>query len=330
MAFKWPVDPQVLGLTGDSPVYLAAKVIPMGWINSVSLFQHLHRRLGLSEFPVGAGFAEDSEMRRDRAIPVGAGQLCGGWLSYYLDDFDAPEIVCRFMVEELRGTVSAVRQRQREAYKRAGVQISEDKAHRREPRVERMGAQVDGLGGWLGVSQQKKLEVGYFMVWAMTQRCLSQKVVLMILGRLVRCFEFRRPLMSLLNEVWPKDPKKYVRQLRKRDLNELLQAVAVLPKLVHAGEWAGDVFRCFRSCRRNVCYCRTDTAWDRGREAARRERVQQRGGSVSGRRKLCKTSRTWGASHTSGLPLRWHWCSDGCADATPLPSCWLCLERSRP
>ena len=42
---------------------------PMGWIQAVSLFQHLHRRIGMSPQPAGAGHGEEQEWRRDRPTP---------------------------------------------------------------------------------------------------------------------------------------------------------------------------------------------------------------------------------------------------------------------
>ena len=122
--------------------------------------------------------------------------LGGGWLSFYLDDFDCPEIVPKAMAEQMTGTMSEDHKRQRAAYRRAGVAISAEKAHLREVRVERMGAEVDGLNGWLGAPLLKKLECGFFVLWALQTVTCRQKVLLMILGRLVRAFEFRRPLMS--------------------------------------------------------------------------------------------------------------------------------------
>ena len=149
--------------------------------------------------PRGAGHDPQHEMRRDRPVPCSATELQGGWVQFYLDDFDCPEIVPKAMAQHLVGTISPIHAKQREAYKRVGVAISKEKAHTRELRVERMGAEIDGQAGWLGVPLAKKLECGYFMLWALQQEKCRQKVLLMILGRLVRAFEFRRPLMSLLN-----------------------------------------------------------------------------------------------------------------------------------
>eukprot|EP00435_Cladocopium_sp_Y103_P059482 s868_g21.t1 len=145
ITFQWPIPGWCIGKPQQPEVWLASKAIPIGWVNSVSLFQHLHRRIGLQPFPQGAGLEGDTEMRRDRPVPTSATALNGGWVSFYLDDFDCPEIVPKSMAEQLKGTLSKNHQRQRAAYKAVGVGIAEDKAHLREVRVERMGAEVDNV-----------------------------------------------------------------------------------------------------------------------------------------------------------------------------------------
>ena len=120
------------------------------------------------------------------------------WFQYYLDDFDAPEIIASDSWKSLKG------QKKREAYVRQGVEISEKKAQVREPVVVRMGALVDGLAGTVGAPLEKKFEVIGFTVWALSHKWPQNKAIMMILGRLVRCFEFRRPLMGLLRDCWPK------------------------------------------------------------------------------------------------------------------------------
>lgn len=204
MAFKWRVPGSLVGLTSNAMTYVAASVIPMGWINAVSLFQHLHRQLGLQKEPFGANLPEDREWRRDRPIPISGQQQDTYWFQYYLDDFDAPEAVPAECWEQYKGTLSGVQQRQREAYARAGVSIAEGKSQCREPLVVRMGAEVDGLLGVVGMPRDKVLELLWFSLWLLRQSKPSMKALLMVLGRMVRCFEFRRPLMSLLGNCWPK------------------------------------------------------------------------------------------------------------------------------
>ena len=51
MTFKLPVPGRIVGRPDREKVYVASAVIPMGWINAVSLFQHLHRQAGLAREP---------------------------------------------------------------------------------------------------------------------------------------------------------------------------------------------------------------------------------------------------------------------------------------
>eukprot|EP00435_Cladocopium_sp_Y103_P060385 s256_g22.t1 len=216
MAFAWPIPGHLVGST-QSWEYVASRVIPMGWVQAVSLFQHLHRQLGMCREPEGAGHSEELEWRRDKPI------------QFYLDDFDCPEVVPSEGWEEKRGTMSSTHLRQRAAYARWGVGIAEKKAHLREPKVIRMGAEIDGKRGTVGAPMQKKLEVAFFAIWLMSLRAPPTKNRLMVLGRLVRCFEFRRPLMALLSAVWPKGDLQIRRPLSASCIQELLSSLAVLP-----------------------------------------------------------------------------------------------------
>eukprot|EP00438_Fugacium_kawagutii_P035486 Skav230564 [mRNA] locus=scaffold2372:215072:220645:- [translate_table: standard] len=229
MAFAWPVKGSVLGLDHRRTVYVASAVIPMGWLNAVSLFQHLHRQLGMSDEPVGAGFPPELEWRRDRPVPQRPEQDCLQWVQYYLDDFDSPEVVPEEDVERLKGTVSAVHQKQRDAYARQGVDISERKSHLREPVIIRMGAYVDGQAGIISAPRSKMFEVMGFFVWALGQDKPINKSLRMILGRLVRCFEFRRPLMSLLRSCWPSGSVLAARPWKVEAFRSLLRACIMLP-----------------------------------------------------------------------------------------------------
>eukprot|EP00438_Fugacium_kawagutii_P004070 Skav200561 [mRNA] locus=scaffold2256:136068:151169:+ [translate_table: standard] len=100
-------------------------------------------------------------------------------------------------------------------------------AHVREPCVIRMGAQVDGVEGVIHMPNDKKAEVGWFTLWLLGRRMPATKGKLMVLGRWVRCFEFRRPLMCLLNDVWPRGAVAVRCPLRWCDASELLRCVAV-------------------------------------------------------------------------------------------------------
>eukprot|EP00959_Pyramimonas_sp_CCMP1952_P221806 4637297-Pyramimonas_sp.AAC.1 len=92
MAVSVPVSAGVAGLPGDRLVCVAFRVIPMGWILAVTLFQHLHRRLALRAPRLGAGLPAAAEWRRDRPWPL-ARHRSHAWCQVYIDDFDAPEVM---------------------------------------------------------------------------------------------------------------------------------------------------------------------------------------------------------------------------------------------
>ena len=50
MAFAWPVPGELVG-SSQAWEYVASRVIPIAWIQAPSLFQHLHRQVGMSPEP---------------------------------------------------------------------------------------------------------------------------------------------------------------------------------------------------------------------------------------------------------------------------------------
>ena len=102
--------------------YVCSAVIPMGWINAVSLFQHLMRNLTLCEEPMGAAIPGNIEWRRDMPLPSAY-----AWVQCYLDDFDAPEIVSEKDASLHIGRPSAALVLRRLANARNGVAISVSK-----------------------------------------------------------------------------------------------------------------------------------------------------------------------------------------------------------
>ncbi|CAK0855226.1 unnamed protein product [Prorocentrum cordatum] len=203
MALRKPVPGSLAGRPQLKWVKMAVAVIPMGWLSAVSLFQHLHRRLGIGDGPHSAGFEEKVEWRRDRPLPLVPQTKAQAWVQYYLDDFDSPEIVPESVATLIEGTISDSQERQRRACSSARVPWSDKKAVCRQRRLVRMGALVDGGAGRVGVTIDNLMSVGQMIMWLLAGReKVTAKACLMVLGRLARAFEFRRPLFATLNEVW--------------------------------------------------------------------------------------------------------------------------------
>ena len=95
--------------------------------------------------------------------------------------------------------------------------------------VERMGAYVDGIEGTLSSPPSKVVQVILFCLWLCSRQVVKQKAALMCLGRLVRTFEFRRPLMGILNAVWGVGRWKGRGTLGIESLSELLRACVLMP-----------------------------------------------------------------------------------------------------
>jgi hypothetical protein len=100
------------------------------------------------------------------------------------------------------GAVSKAQTDQRAAYKRAGVKLSADKAVERETVVERMGSAVDGVLGHLSVPLDKCFNAVLLLLYLLSLELVLLKWMQIALGRLIRIFEYRRPLFGALNSVW--------------------------------------------------------------------------------------------------------------------------------
>lgn len=103
LAFNKPVPrDRVPASMGDGVVYLASVVLPMGFLNSVSLAQHVHRQLvlksGQDEAFQGANAAA-AAVRKDRSLPTGQAL----W-RVYLDNYDLLEKVQTTDMVSVQGT----------------------------------------------------------------------------------------------------------------------------------------------------------------------------------------------------------------------------------
>ena len=229
MTLAQAVPNELIGVSGPGKTHIALRVIPMGWINAVTVFQHCHRRLGFGLKPLAAGFPPEVEWRKDRPLPFKSRQLEQAWIQYYIDDWDHGEIVPEGLVNELVGTMSAVQGEQRAAYARSGIGIAENKAKYRELILERMGAGVDGVTGRVGVTTEKLHLLLALIMWAMGQREVTVKAMLVVLGRCVRAAEFRRPFMGFLNDCWAAGQWAYPRAVPTHMCGELLLFCMALP-----------------------------------------------------------------------------------------------------
>eukprot|EP00438_Fugacium_kawagutii_P030090 Skav228179 [mRNA] locus=scaffold3933:199068:202658:+ [translate_table: standard] len=199
LAFNKAVPQEIVpeSLRGET-VYLASVVLPMGFLNSVSIAQHVHRNLvHWSRLDGQAVHPEEAELRKDRAFT----QHNPAW-RVYLDNYDLLEKVESSGFTECKGTVAPGVLALREQYLQWEVPRNHKKSVARSPLCEVQGATVDGIEG---MAYPRELKLAKYVGLALSLAQLpmaTQRQWQVVCGGLVYFSMFRRPLLGALNKVW--------------------------------------------------------------------------------------------------------------------------------
>ena len=181
-------------------IYLAAKVLPMGFLNSVSLAQNVHRNLVLASHESSLSRevnAPESEHRKDR--PFCAGPSI--W-RVYLDNYDLLEKVKATDMVDVEETVAPGILALRQEYEKWQVPRNVKKSVQRSCKAEMQGAMIDGVAG-VAYPRESKLCKYFGMAWQLiSQAGATQKQWQVACGGLVYFSMFRQPLLGGLNRVW--------------------------------------------------------------------------------------------------------------------------------
>ena len=182
--------------------YLVSQVLPMGFLNSVSLAQHVHRNLAqfagerLDETCKSMG-APEAELRKDRTFPTGSSL----W-RIYLDNYDLLEKVSGVEGLALEGALSPGALALRHEYTAWDVPRNVKKSVQRSTKCEVQGATVDGT---LGVAYPRESKMAKYYALGLglvEKRVVTQKECQVVCGGLVYFSMFRRPLLGCLNNIW--------------------------------------------------------------------------------------------------------------------------------
>ena len=231
MAFNKAVPGECLSdeLKGRT-VFLASRVLPMGFLNSVSIAQNVHRNLVRWSGDRHEGVAEESaELRKDRPFTVAN----PAW-RVYLDNYDLLEKVSATGMVELQGTSAPGILALREEYQVWQVPRNEKKSVERSHKCELQGATVDGVAG-LAYPKEAKLAKYFSLCMKLVgQARVSQRQLQVVCGGLVYFAMFRRPMLSALNAVWSfiesfNIPGAGYRPLPRECRAELLRFLGMLP-----------------------------------------------------------------------------------------------------
>eukprot|EP00435_Cladocopium_sp_Y103_P039833 s1161_g10.t1 len=177
--------------------YPCSSVLPMGFKNSVSLAQHVHRyivRQALVQIPSRGG---EGELRKERPF-----SRSNPLHRIYLDNFDELERVSKNVADLVRGTVSPLIQKLQDVYATLDIPRHPKKAVARQPVAEVQGAIVDGNLGLAYPKVEKVLKYAHLTRLLLQAGWSSQKQMQIVGGGLVYMAMFRRPLLGGLNHIW--------------------------------------------------------------------------------------------------------------------------------
>ena len=199
MGFNKLVPPQLIpNQWRGQECVLVSRVLPMGFLNSVSIAQHVHRNVVRSAASdQGLSIGAEKEIRKDKGFPIAK-----VFYRVYLDNFDQLEVVDKETAHLLTGRPSAQVLGLRSAYESLGLPRHPKKAVVRQMRAEVQGALI--LGD-LGVAIPKPAKVVQYV--RLTLELLRRGVCTLrelqvVCGGLVYVAMFRRPLLCGLNKVW--------------------------------------------------------------------------------------------------------------------------------
>eukprot|EP00438_Fugacium_kawagutii_P004839 Skav221060 [mRNA] locus=scaffold3118:62102:67689:+ [translate_table: standard] len=197
LAFNRPVPTQLCP-QGKGKYYMCSAVLPMGFKNSVSLAQHVHRMIVQQSLINSRHFVGgESEIRKDRPFPSGCDLF-----RIYLDNFDELRKVDRKLSEAIQGQLSPMVVGLREEYLHLQVPRHPKKSVQQQLRAEVQGAIIDGRAGLAFPKPEKVLKYCHFGVKLLQQSHCTQRQAQVVGGGFVYIAMFRRPLLGALNHIW--------------------------------------------------------------------------------------------------------------------------------
>ena len=216
--------------SGDSSeVYLAATVMPMGWLSAVGILQHAHRRLATVISPQGLPLS--AEVRRDAPLPNVQAEFGKLW-HLYLDDstfLEWLDVQAVLPLDQKQATTSDFQQALQRIYQDWEIPWSHDKSLSRQSCAVRLGAELDGDAGLLGVSMEKRLELFELAFFLLSQDKVARKGVQIFLGKAVHILQFRHPFIQCL---WQRVLGPAVSgPFNRKERQEVFQILSALPCL---------------------------------------------------------------------------------------------------
>ena len=211
--------------------HLVSRVLPMGWLNSVGLAQHVHRNVvRWSMATHGSLGTGERELRRDKPATVSPTMF-----RVYLDNWDEVRKLDTNLANEVEGEPSPAQLAVRQQYSVLNLPRHPKKAVVSQKVGEIQGALLDGEAG---VAYAKPGKVMKYMglAWELVQRGVaSQRELQVVAGGLVYITMFRRALLCSLNAIWTQiealkwEPPVIKRAIPREVKTELVRFLALVP-----------------------------------------------------------------------------------------------------
>ena len=133
----------------SGPCVLTSRVLPMGFANSVSVAQALHRNI-VNQAIDDLGISRAAEVRRDPVLPARSNLY-----RVYFDNFDLLQRSNREAASLLSGELSAPASRLRSLYQELDIPVNEKKSVKSSLIGEMQGGLVDGGKGTISPKHDK-------------------------------------------------------------------------------------------------------------------------------------------------------------------------------
>ena len=211
--------------------HLVSLVLPMGFINSVGLAQHIHRNVCRWSAPdEPEGWGAQREMRRDRPATVSKEIF-----RIYLDNWDGLRKVDRDLASDVEGKPSAHQLALRAQYEELQLPRHPKKSVEGGLRAEVQGAIFDGQEGVAYAKPSKVLKYVGLTLELLDRGSASQRELQVVAGGMVYITMFRRALLCSLNAIWrqiedlKQEPPVVRRPIPFNVQAEMIRFVALVP-----------------------------------------------------------------------------------------------------
>ena len=193
MCFEKTVDGKIFGLTPGEHVYPAMSVVPMGWINSVTVIQSVVRSLVFQ----GADIPEDSEVTKVKRLPK-----CDDLTVIYLDSYDELRRLDKQCAEVLQGGTSERHDRFTDLCAQKGLPLNEGKRLVGATKGTLQGGLLNGEKGWYQLASDKQVDLIGLCCSLLGHEVWKEFELRHFIGKATFGMCFRRPLLSIFQNIF--------------------------------------------------------------------------------------------------------------------------------